>query len=135
MFREKKFEEACPKYFSAINQIRLNAPLAKSKQGRDAEIACRGNLAQCKLNLKEYDHVIDQCERILEYDSNNVKAAFRMSKAAFALSEGKSLSQLKISLKYASQAKTGTPNNSEVINHYNEVKEKHDAAEQKRKEQ
>ena len=44
----------------------------------------------CKLNLKDYDHVIDQCERILEADPKNIKANFRMSQAAFALSEGKS---------------------------------------------
>lgn len=37
-------------------------------------MACRGNLAMCKLSLSEFDHVIDQCERILGHDPNNVKA-------------------------------------------------------------
>ena len=45
LFRDKKYEEASAKYFSAINTIRLNQDLAKSKQGIDAMIACRNNLA------------------------------------------------------------------------------------------
>ena len=105
LFREKKFDEACTKYFAAINQIRLNTELAKTKTGKDTEMACRSNLAQCKINLNDYNSVIDQCERVLEYDSNNVKANFRMSQAAFALSEGKSASQLKVAMKYAQIAK------------------------------
>ena len=45
LFRDKKYDEASAKYFSAINTIRLNQDLAKSKQGIDAMIACRNNLA------------------------------------------------------------------------------------------
>ena len=101
MFKEKKYDEACQKYFAAINQVRLNPELAKTKTGKDTEMACRSNLAMCKINIKDYDGVIDQCERVLEYDSTNVKASFRMSKAAFALSAGKSISQLKVAMKYA----------------------------------
>ena len=70
-------------------------------------MACRNNLAMCKLNLKDYDSCIDQCERVLEHDPKNTKAAFRMSQAAFELSQGKSISQLKIALKFADQAKSG----------------------------
>lgn len=54
-------------------------------------MACRSNLAMCKLNLKEYEAVVDQCERILDYDAKNVKASFRMSKAVYELADGKSL--------------------------------------------
>ena len=61
----------------------------------------------CKINQKDYDGVVDQCERVLEYDANNVKASFRMSQAAFALSAGKSVSQIKIAMKYADIAKKG----------------------------
>lgn len=45
--------------------------------------------------------MIDQCERVLEHDPSNVKCNHRMSQAAFALSEGKSVSQLKLAFKYA----------------------------------
>ena len=59
---------------------------------KEIEMACRSNLALCKLNLKEYDSVVDQCEKVLEYDPKNVKASYRMAQAVFALSEGKSAS-------------------------------------------
>ena len=55
----KKFEEASTKYMAAINQIRFNDDLAKSKVGKEAEMACRSNLAMCKLNLSEFDQVVD----------------------------------------------------------------------------
>ena len=80
----------------------------------------------CKITLKDYDAVIDQCERVLEYDSANVKASFRMSQAIYALSAGKSVSQLKAAMKYATIAKNGQPSNAQVMAHFNEVKVKHD---------
>lgn len=55
LFKQQKLEEACSKYFAAINTIRGNAELAKAKAGKDVEIACRGNLSLCKLRLKDYD--------------------------------------------------------------------------------
>jgi hypothetical protein len=54
-----KFEEASTKYMAAISQIRFNDELAKSKAGKEAEMACRSNLAMCKLNLNEFDQVVD----------------------------------------------------------------------------
>ena len=42
----------------------------------------------CKLKMKSYNDVMDQCERVLEYDPKNVKASFRMSQATFALCDG-----------------------------------------------
>ena len=44
---------------ASINQIRFNDDLAKSKVGKEAEMACRSNIAMCKLNLKEFDSVLD----------------------------------------------------------------------------
>ena len=126
LFKNSQFQEASTKYLAAINSIRLNDDLAKSKAGKEAEMACRSNLSMCKLNLKEFDLVVEQCERILDYDPANIKASFRMSKAVFALSEGKSSSQLKVALKYAIVAKDGSPTDKQVKSHYDEVKAKHD---------
>ena len=39
--------------------MRLNTDLAKTKVGKDTEVACRSNIAMCKINLKDYDAVID----------------------------------------------------------------------------
>ena len=80
----------------------------------------------CKINMKDFDGVIDQCERVLEYDAANVKASFRMSQAAFELSAGKNVSQLKVAMKYAQIAHKGQPSNAQVKAHFEEVKVKHD---------
>ena len=92
MFKEKNYAGASQKYFSAINAIRFNSELAKTKVGKETEMSCRSNLALCKLNVKEYEQVVDQCERVLDYDPQNTKAAYRMSQACFELSEGSSVS-------------------------------------------
>lgn len=55
LFKASKFDDACTKYTAAINQIRLNEDLLKSKAGKDAEMACRSNLSMCRLNLNQYD--------------------------------------------------------------------------------
>jgi hypothetical protein len=59
LVKAKKFDEACVKYFAAINVIRLNEKLKKVPEGKTLEMACRANIAHCKLQVKEYDHVID----------------------------------------------------------------------------
>ena len=100
-FKGQKLEEACGKYTQAIQTIRLNETLRNKKSAVDVEMACRGNLALCKLNLKDYNAVIENCEKVLENDPNNVKASYRMAQAVFAVSEGTNESQLKSALKYA----------------------------------
>ena len=72
--------------------IRTNLALKSVKVAKDAELAIRSNLSLCKLNLKQYGDVVEQCEKILETDPKNAKANFRMSQAVFALSEGTSAS-------------------------------------------
>ena len=52
LFSAKKYEEACDIYFSAINTIRANSTLRNEKPAKECEMACRSNLALCKLNLK-----------------------------------------------------------------------------------
>ena len=47
------------------------------------EISCRLNLALAKEKLGEFDVVIDQCERILDYESKNGKACFRIGQAMY----------------------------------------------------
>ena len=59
LFKEQKYEEACVKYFASINTIRLNEGLKNKKVAKEMEMACRSNLALCKLNLKDYDTVVD----------------------------------------------------------------------------
>lgn len=79
LVKAKDFVKASEKYLSAINAVRLNQSLKGVKAARDLEVACRGNLTLCKINLKQFDEAVDQCEKVLEYDPKNVKATFRMA--------------------------------------------------------
>jgi len=49
LVKAKDLEGACAKYFAAINVIRLNDSLKKRQEGKTLEIACRSNIAHCKL--------------------------------------------------------------------------------------
>ena len=49
LVKEKKLEAACVKYFAAINIVRLNDQLKLKKEGKTLEVACRSNIAHCKL--------------------------------------------------------------------------------------
>jgi len=52
LVKDKNFEQAAIQYSQAINALRLNQDLKSLKQARDLEVACRGNLSLCKINLK-----------------------------------------------------------------------------------
>lgn len=52
---QKDLEGACLKYFAAINIIRLNDSLKSKPEGKSLEMACRANVAHCKLQQKEFD--------------------------------------------------------------------------------
>ena len=94
---------------------------------KECEMACRGNLALCKLNLKQYDQVLDHCEQVLEFDPKNVKACFRMAQAQFALSqERNSASMVKSAHEFAKKAIQLTPNDATCKKFYEEVKLKYE---------
>jgi tetratricopeptide (TPR) repeat protein len=58
-----------------------DAEFKKSKEGKTLEIACRGNIALCKMKKGDWDGVIDNCEKIVESDPKNWKAFYRMAQA------------------------------------------------------
>jgi hypothetical protein len=59
--------------------LRFNDKIKNTAEARQIEIACRLNIALAKMQINEYDTVIDQCERVLEYESSNWKACARIS--------------------------------------------------------
>ena len=63
---QSMWDQATDKYFQAINIVRLNSELKTSKDGKTLELACRSNIAHCKLQLKDYVSVMEQCEKVLE---------------------------------------------------------------------
>ena len=101
LFKSKNLDDACKKYQSAISVLRTNLELKGTKKARDIEIACRGNIALCKLTQKQFEDAIEHCERILDIDPKNVKASYRMAQAMYELSKGEHVPQIESALKYA----------------------------------
>jgi tetratricopeptide (TPR) repeat protein len=113
-FKNKQFDDACKKYQAALSTVRTNMNLKGSQAANDVEVAIRGNLSLCKLNLKLYDDVVEHCEKILDVDPKNSKANYRMAQAVWELSEGVSASQVDSAFKYAKIAAEQVKNDDKV---------------------
>ena len=72
--------DAYKKYTEAINLKPKNPALL-------AKLHC--NRAMINLRYKNFGKVIDDCKKSLEYDSNYVKAYYRMAKAMITLKKYK----------------------------------------------
>ncbi|XP_028396977.1 peptidyl-prolyl cis-trans isomerase FKBP62-like isoform X2 [Dendronephthya gigantea] len=51
------------------------------------QVQCYLNLAACQLKLERYQHVIENCTKVLLNDSANIKALYRRAKAYTALND------------------------------------------------
>jgi hypothetical protein len=80
---------ASTKYYEVLSIIREKDALKDCKSGQEIEMQARLNIALCKLQIKDWDVVIDQCERVLENSSKPVwntglwKAHYRMAQAIY----------------------------------------------------
>lgn len=82
-FKANNLQQAIEKYYEIINIIRINASLKDSNEGKLLESQARLNIALCSFNLKDYDVAIDQCERVIDKDSSNGKAYFRLALSVY----------------------------------------------------
>ncbi|XP_063928028.1 uncharacterized protein LOC135141104 [Zophobas morio] len=60
---------------------------AQEGEMKQLKLLCTSNLSLCQLKLKLYKKAIENCTKVLEKDSNNVKALFRRAQALSELSE------------------------------------------------
>ena len=87
-----------------MNIIRSNENLKKSAAGKELETQTRLNIALCKLNQKQYDQAIDQCERVLDNEPGNWKACFRIATAMYQKNDNVSTRAI---VNYAKKAHEG----------------------------
>ncbi len=59
LVKQGKHGEACEKYFEAINTIRFSEKFKNTNEGKQAEMACRLNIALCKQTTGDYASVVD----------------------------------------------------------------------------
>ena len=92
-YKAKNFEQASTKYFEILSIIREKDDLKNSNSGQELEMQGRLNIALCKLQIKEWDVVINQCERVLEnqhkaiWSSGLWKAHYRLAQALYQKSD------------------------------------------------
>lgn len=58
-----------------------SSDISRLQQVLDSRVKCYNNLAACQLKVEAYDMVIKSCQEVLNIQSENVKALFRMGKA------------------------------------------------------
>uniref|UniRef100_A0A453RM24 Uncharacterized protein n=1 Tax=Aegilops tauschii subsp. strangulata TaxID=200361 RepID=A0A453RM24_AEGTS len=59
----------------------------EKKQSKQLKITCNLNNAACKLKLKDYKQAEKLCTKVLELDSQNVKALYRRAQAYTQLAD------------------------------------------------
>lgn len=91
----KNYEEAVKCYQLSLSKLKnifkkyhdfLVQNFKKAKELIDTVgIPCHLNLALCNLNMKNWNKCIEECEKVLEMDINNIKAIYRKCKSEINL--------------------------------------------------
>lgn len=103
LYKEKNFVKAKSKYNKALRYLEklddagsdsdseLGDDNMKDDKIKQIEITyilpLHLNIAACKLQLKDYEGVVEDCDQVLESDPNNVKALFRKGQALVNLKD------------------------------------------------
>jgi hypothetical protein len=82
-FKEGNLDKAAKLYEKAVSSISYdkNFPDDVKILAKDIKKTCQLNLAAVYLKTKEYKRVVEQCSKVLEAESGNVKALYRRAQA------------------------------------------------------
>lgn len=86
LFKAGKYERASKKYAKGTRLIEYDSQFSDDlkKQAKVLNVSCNLNNAAAQLKLKEYMEAIKLCNKVLEAESQNVKALFRRAQAYIA---------------------------------------------------
>ncbi|CAO2822434.1 unnamed protein product [Amaranthus hypochondriacus] len=120
LFKAGKYERASKRYEKAVKFIEYDSTFSdeEKKQAKSLKVTCNLNNAACKLKLKDYKQAEKLCTKVLELDSNNVKALYRRAQAYIQLVD---LDLAEIDIKKALEI---DPHNRDVKMEYRILKEK-----------
>ncbi|RCV31942.1 hypothetical protein SEVIR_6G226300v4 [Setaria viridis] len=89
LFKLGKYARASKRYEKAAKYIEYDSSFSEDekKQSKQLKISCNLNNAACKLKLKDYKQAEKLCTKVLELDSQNVKALYRRVQAYIQLAD------------------------------------------------
>lgn len=119
-FKAGKYLKASKRYEKAAKYIEYDTNFGdeEKKQAKALKLSCNLNNAACKLKLKDYKQAEKLCTKVLEIDSNNVKALYRRAQAYMNVAD---LDLAELDIKKALEI---DPNNRDVKLEYKVLKEK-----------
>ncbi|KAJ1269275.1 hypothetical protein BS78_07G198800 [Paspalum vaginatum] len=120
LFKLGKYARASKRYEKAAKYIEYDTSFSEDekKQSKQLKISCNLNNAACKLKLKDYKQAEKLCTKVLELDSQNVKALYRRVQAYIQLAD---LELAEADIKKALEI---DPDNRDVKLEYKTLKEK-----------
>lgn len=120
LFKSGKYARASKRYEKASKYIEYDTSFSEDekKQSKQLKISCNLNNAACKLKLKDYKEAAKLCTKVLELDSQNVKALYRRVQAYIQLAD---LELAEADIKKALEI---DPDNRDVKLEYKILKEK-----------
>ncbi|XP_062192359.1 70 kDa peptidyl-prolyl isomerase-like [Phragmites australis] len=120
LFKLGKYARASKRYEKAAKYIEYDSSFSEDekKQSKQLKISCNLNNAACKLKLKDYKQAEKLCTKVLELDSQNVKALYRRAQAYIQLAD---LELAEADIKKALEI---DPDNRDVKLEYKTLKEK-----------
>jgi len=86
-FKDGKYKAAIKKYKKASSYVDYDHSFTDEEkaQAKPVRVTVHLNTAACNLKLKEYRTCIENCDKALKIEDNNVKALFRKGQALSAL--------------------------------------------------
>ncbi|CAA7404748.1 unnamed protein product [Spirodela intermedia] len=120
LFKQGKYAKASKRYEKAAKFIEYDTSFSEEekKQSKVLKVSCNLNNAACKLKLRDYKQAEKLCTKVLEIESQNVKALYRRAQAYIHLAD---LDLAEIDIKKALEI---DPDNRDVKLEYKTLKEK-----------
>ncbi|CAA3007346.1 peptidyl-prolyl cis-trans isomerase FKBP62-like [Olea europaea subsp. europaea] len=120
LFKTGKYERASKRYEKAVKLIEYDSSFGEDEkqQAKLLKVTCNLNNAACKLKLKDYKEAVKLCTKVLEIESQNVKALYRRAQAYIHLVD---LDLAELDIKKALEI---DPDNRDVKLEYKVLKEK-----------
>ncbi|KAM4613633.1 peptidyl-prolyl cis-trans isomerase FKBP5 [Polymixia lowei] len=88
-FKAGQFYQAVIQYQRIVSWLEMEcgAGIEQQKRIQDFLLISQLNLALCFLRLKEFSHVVDNCNKVIELDGKNEKALYRRGEARLLRNE------------------------------------------------